>query len=380
MMLKPRDRVRIALSHEQPDRVPMYLSWVPEFRSRLAKVLGLETSDLMGDDGRWLYTLERTMGADMLVKHCGWVSTGYYQPGYDQPGAEYVDEWGVTWKSTLYDTPYGTGYYTEIYDNPIKSQADLEIYQPPDPLRPELYTDVQRIVKEFGDQYWICAAMLATTFESAWALHGLEQTLIDVVADPELAESVIDIPFRYHLTMGCRLAELGVDMIWLGDDVGGQHGMLISPRTWRRLIKPRLAELISSFKRVNPDLLVALHTCGNVLPIIPELIEVGLDVLNPIQPAAMSPGELKKKFGDNLSFFGAVDEQHTLPFGTKDDVMREVTELIEIVGKEGGFIIAPAHHIQLDTPMENLWAMVETVTGTIPTDYEHLQAVEQSVR
>jgi len=376
MPVRPRDRVESALNHEQPDRTPMYLSWVPEFRSRLARVLGVGLSDMIGEDGRWLFTLERLMGADMIVKHCGWVSTGYYQPGYDQPGAEYIDEWGVTWKSTPYQTPYGIGHYTEIHKNPIKNRADLEAYQPPDPLRPELYTDVERLVSEFGDTYWISAAMLATTFESAWALHGLEQTLIDVVADPELAEEVIDIPFQYHLAMGRRLADLGVDMIWLGDDVGGQHGMLISPKTWRRLIKPRLAELISSFKRVNPNVLVALHTCGNVLPIIPELIEVGLDVLNPIQPAAMSPGELKHKFGKNLSFFGAMDEQQTLPFGTKADVVREATELIEVMGKDGGYILAPAHHIQLDTPMENLWAMVETVIGTTPTSYEHLKIVD----
>ena len=109
-------------------------------------------------------------------------------------------------------------------------------------------------------------------------------------------------------------------MIWTGDDVGAQHGMLISPAAWRRFLKPRMAEFISALKAINPDLKVAYHSDGNIEPIIPELIEIGLDVLNPVQPACMDPAKLKRQYGDKLCFWGTIDEQHTLPFGTPEQV------------------------------------------------------------
>jgi uroporphyrinogen-III decarboxylase len=117
-------------------------------------------------------------------------------------------------------------------------------------------------------------------------------------------------------------------------------------------------------KAINPDIKVAYHTDGNVMPIIPELIEIGIDVLNPIQPASMDPAEIKKQFGDKLCFWGSIDEQHTLPFGSPSDVQAEVLERLKTVGKNGGLILAPTHHVQLDTPLENFWAMVDTIINT----------------
>jgi uroporphyrinogen-III decarboxylase len=124
-----------------------------------------------------------------------------------------------------------------------------------------------------------------------------------------------------------------------------------------------MAYIIERVKAVNPDIKVAYHTDGCVYAIIPELIEIGLDVLNPVQPAAMSPSRLKREYGKDLCFWGAIDEQHTMPFGRPDDVRREVAERIETVGHDGGFILAPTHHLQLDTPLQNFWAMLEAITG-----------------
>ncbi len=137
--------------------------------------------------------------------------------------------------------------------------------------------------------------------------------------------------------------------------------MLISPRTWRRFFKPRMAHFIASLKAINPQVKVAYHSDGNILPIIPDLIEIGLDVLNPIQPACMEPARLKGEFGDRLCFWGSMDEQHTLPFGSPEDVKREVLDRLETLGRGGGLILGPTHHVQLDTPLENFWAMVNTI-------------------
>jgi uroporphyrinogen-III decarboxylase len=156
-------------------------------------------------------------------------------------------------------------------------------------------------------------------------------------------------------------------MIWTGDDVGMQTGMLISPALWRRHLKPRMAELIARVKSINPAVKVAYHSDGMIWDIVPDLIEIGLDVLNPVQPACMDPADLKRRFGDRLCFWGSLDEQHTLPFGSPEDVRAEVRTRLATIGRHGGLILGPTHHVQLDTPMENFWAMVETIQGrTLP--------------
>jgi uroporphyrinogen-III decarboxylase len=161
-----------------------------------------------------------------------------------------------------------------------------------------------------------------------------------------------------------KLAQIGVDMIWLGDDIGIQNTMLMSPGMWRRYFKPRMAALIASLKIINPALKIAYHSDGVIYPIIPDLIEIGIDVLNPIQPASMDPIRLKREYGDRLCFWGSLDIQHTLPYGTPQDVRAEVLARLETIGRGGGLIIGPTHNVQLDTPLENFWAMIHSIANT----------------
>ncbi len=182
------------------------------------------------------------------------------------------------------------------------------------------------------------------------------------VTDPKTFGHLLNaISNYYYLTAAKKLVEMGVDMIWTGDDFGGQQTMVISPKLWRKLFKPKMANFIASLKAFNPDVKVAYHSDGNVYKIIPDLIEIGLDILNPVQPASMDPAQIKKDFGDTLCFWGTIDEQHTLPFGSPADVETEVRTRLQTVGKDGGLIIGPTHHVQLDTPMDNFWAMVNTI-------------------
>ncbi|HAJ34190.1 MAG TPA: hypothetical protein DCL15_00660, partial [Chloroflexi bacterium] len=138
----------------------------------------------------------------------------------------------------------------------------------------------------------------------------------------------------------------------------------IAPKTWRKFFKPRMANFIAEVKAINPQVKVAYHSDGMIDPIIPDLIEIGLDVLNPIQPASMDPVRLKQQYGDNLCFWGSLDVQHTLPFGTPADVRAEVLTRLTTLGQGGGLILGPTHHVQLDTPLENFWAMIDTITQT----------------
>jgi uroporphyrinogen decarboxylase len=357
--MKPRERVETALNHETPDRCPMQISFTPEFADRLYKDLQLKGSNIHNPHGGGnTYELERALGEDMLLTSVGWANSYYLD---DKP---YVDEWGIGWDIQPYQTPFGTGHYTEIVGHPLADQAALRDYQPPDPNRTELYIASQQMIEEFKHEYWIVGVTVTTIFETAWALRGYEQMMLDMALDPGLADHILDIPYHYHLVAAKKLVTLGVDMIWIGDDVGAQNRMLISPGMWRQFLKPRMADFISEIKSLNPQLKVAYHTDGNIAPIIPELIEIGLDVLNPIQPASMDPEQLKKAYGDQLCFWGTIDEQRTLPFGEPSDVRAEVHQRLETVGQDGGLILSPTHHVQLDTPLENFWMMVNTITNT----------------
>ncbi len=354
--MKHRERVQMALAHQAPDRCPMQVSFTPEFAERLRADLDIQGRKVHNPHGGGnTYALERALGEDLLLTSVGWANSYY------QAGGSYTDEWGIGWRSQPYTTPFGAGQYTEITGHPLANENALAAYCPPDPQRPELYAEAERVVHDFKDEYWIVGVTVTTIFETAWALRGLNQMLVDFVENPGLADAILDIPYHYHLAAAKKLVALGVDMIWTGDDVGMQTGMLISPRAWRRFFKPRMAHFIASLKAINPQVKVAYHSDGNILPIIPDLVEIGLDVLNPIQPACMDPARLKREFGDRLCFWGSMDEQHTLPFGSPEDVKREVLNRLDTLGRNGGLILGPTHHVQLDTPLENFWAMVNTI-------------------
>lgn len=355
--MKPRERVQAALNHETPDRPPMQVSFTPEFADRLRGDLRLKGNSLHNPHGGGnTYELERAIGEDMILTSVGWANSYY------QAERQYTDEWGITWKSIDYTTRFGEGRYTEIASHPLADQWAVETYIPPDPNRPELYTEAARVIQDFKDEYWIVGVTVTTIFETAWALRGLEQMLTDFLTNPELAERILDIPYQYHLAAAKKLVAMGVDMIWTGDDVGAQRGMLISPNTWRKFFKPRMASFFSELKAINPAVKIAYHSDGSIYPILPDLVEIGLDVLNPVQPASMDPALLRKLYGDRLCYWGTIDEQHTLPLGSPEDVRAEVQNRIEMVGNRGGLILGPTHHVQLDTPLENFWAMVDAIT------------------
>jgi uroporphyrinogen decarboxylase len=354
----------MALHHEQPDRCPMQISFTPEFAANLRKDLHQADGHVHNPHGGGnTYELERALGEDLLLTSVGWANSYYANQTYAPDADSYTDEWGVGWKRAPYETRFGSGFYTEIASHPLADARALDSYRPPDPNRPQLYEEAEHLIAAHKSDYWIVGVTVTTIFETAWALRGLEQMLVDFVEDPDLADRLLEIPFRYHLTAAQRLVTLGADMIWTGDDVGAQQSMLISPRTWRRFLKPRMAEFIAGVKSLNPAIKVAYHSDGNIEPIIPELIEIGLDVLNPIQPASMDPAKLKRQYGDKLCFWGTIDEQYTLPFDTPDAVRRQVLERVATIGRHGGLILSPTHHVQLDTPIENFWAMVRSITG-----------------
>ena len=239
--MKHRDRVLMALNHECADRCPMQISFTPEFASRLRLDLLHRTGVAHNPHGGGnTYELERALDEDMLLTSVGWANSYYQELG------DYTDEWGIGWKQCEYTTRLGKGSYTEIARHPLADDAALETYRPPDPNRPELYEDAARVLREFQDEYWIVGVTATTIFECAWGLRGLEQLLTDFALHPEIEERILDIPYQYHLTVAKRLAQMKVDMIWTGDDVGGQHAMIVSGHRGNAQVAGRRRRKLSS--------------------------------------------------------------------------------------------------------------------------------------
>ena len=355
--MKHRDRVLATLNHEATDRVPFQATFTPEFADRLRAYFGLAPCMSEPHHREWYgYELEQLTGQDAMQAGVGWF-TNYYLD--NKP---YTDNWGVQWKVDPYETHFGRGIYTNIRRGALTdNEPVIDNYRAPDPNIPGLYDHLERLVRENKDEYYIIGRVHCTVFESAWALRGFENLLMDLYINPELADKILDITFRYHLEVCKNMANKGVDMIWLGDDFGSQTGLLINPDTWNDFFKPRYTQICNAIKQINKDIKIAFHSDGCVYDVIPGLIEAGIDVLNPIQTECMDPQILNNKYGDRLSFFGGIAVQSTLPMGTLTDIRNEFNWLKSTLGRNNGWLCAPTHHVQLDTPIENFLELIKCI-------------------
>lgn len=221
---------------------------------------------------------------------------------------------------------------------------------------------VEERAREIREKGFVAAAsMEITLFESAWYLRGMEEFLEDMVVRPEWCEALLERLCVLREGMAKAYAQAGVDVLSLGDDVGTQQGMMFSPALWRSMLKPRLERVIQAAKRAKPDILITYHSDGNVTRIVPELIEIGIDALNPVQPECMDAEALKREFGDRLSFYGCIGTQSTMPFGSAEDVRETCRRLIRTVGAGGGLYLAPTHMLEPEVPWENVEAFLTAV-------------------
>lgn len=340
-----------------PDRVPVFANLTPQ----VAEILGKKFNLPYKPEDSFLSTrishveILNFLGNDAVgVGACRQKD----RPTVSIGNGRLKDEWGIIYERI--------GLYDEAVGRPLSNaeiHEDIEKFSMPDPLDEDRYELAKRNIEKYSKEYAIVGDLEATIFELCWNLVGMEKFLMDLYCEEEYIPVLLDKISDFNQTVGLKLIELGADMIWMGDDLGTQSGMMISAELYRKLIKPRQACIIKAFKDAKPDIIIAYHSCGSILPIIEDLIEVGVEVLNPIQPKAngMNLAELKNKYGDRVAFFGTIDVQGVLPNGTVDDVRREVQLRIEQGGKGGGLILAPAHNIQPDTPIENILAMYQEI-------------------
>lgn len=342
MKLNSRERILTALMHEEPDRVPIHNFLTPEVLEKIEKETNTKG-----------YDAEIAAGNEWIIYTVG-VCANFYLKGTEK----YVDEWGITWQRV----PHEGGAYTEMVNHPLLDLNNYDNYKFPDPYNVDRYKGFDEIIKKYKNNYPIVGGIPCTLFENAWYLRGMENWLVDLIKNKDFAHDLLDRLVDFYIKCGEKLIEYGVDIIWTGDDFGMQDRMFIRREQFLEFFKPRYAKIYSELKKKKKDIIFAHHCDGYIEPIIPDFIEIGLNILNPIQPKCMDPVKINKKFGKELCFWGTVDNQYILPFGSEKELYDELTRLLESVAPGGGYIIGGAHCIQ-PTPVHqgNMFKMVEFV-------------------
>ena len=354
--MNPRERVGATLRREIPDRVPKWISFSAKLQEKFKGWTGSE-------DPQEYFDLElRTVTAGPSRKktdfspYIGELAKGYRV--LHSYGDSSCDEWGVGSRVEP-DTYYAKRVHPM---RKFESAKEVEEYPFPDLGEPYRYEGTAKRVKEIHRRgYGALAFEIATVFEVGWYLRGFEELMMDMVVNAELVEVLFDKITEIRCKEARELGSAGVDMLALGDDIAMQTGPIMAPAMWRRWLKPRLKRVIDAAKMTNPDVIVSYHSDGKAEAFIGELVEVGIDVLNPVQPECMDPVEVKREYGDRIAFWGTIGIQRLMPFGTPEEIRGEVKRMIETVGKGGGLLIAPTHRLQPEVPWENIKAFAQAV-------------------
>ena len=385
--MNSRDRCLASLHHREPDRVPFDLAGsaqtgihltayanlrrylgLPEREPKLRNLIGQiaePEEDLL--DRLRVDTRLIPQGAPLL-----WRPLLDENPDglnlQDEGGSwAFTDEWGIGWRM-----PKEGGFYFDMVRHPLDgdhAEEQEKNYTWPDPLAPRRFGGLRERIQAARRKGKLvvlngpCAGILEVY---SW-LRGYLRFYIDLAESPRTVETFLDKLLEFKSAFWTRaLAEFGdsVDVVNEADDMAGQTGLLLSPDTYRRLIKPRHARLFAGIKKAAPQVKIFFHSCGAIRPLIPDLIEAGVDILNPVQISAkgMNPFALKRDFGKDLVFWGGgVDTQGIFTTGSPQEIRDHVKENIEALAPGGGFVFATVHNTQANVPPQNFMAMWETL-------------------
>ncbi len=380
--MNSRERLLTALAHREPDRIPFDLGstqvtgiHVVAYR-RLRECLGLPPVEpVLCDTIQQLAAPDDDVIERLRVDVRGLYPLNSHNDGIVNVDVgeawEYRDEWGITHHRLKPDGLYYSVVHSPLAD-PALTPDDMRNYPWPDTGSPRRIAGLreQALAYRAQGRAVMLKGVLAGVFEMAQRVRGMENLLMDMAADEVLAGALLNKMVECKLAFWeialPQLADV-VDVISEADDYGTQVSQLISPAMFRRLIKPRLAILLSRIKQLAPNARLFFHSCGNVRPLLPDFIELGVDILNPIHitAAGMEPVELKRDFGKDIVFWGGgVDTQHILPHGTPDQVRAHVRRNIDALAPGGGFVFTTVHNIQADVPPENILAMLQELAAT----------------
>jgi len=329
-----RERVFAALEHRQPDAVPYDIRFTVPAHATMVRHTGNADFDLeLGNCFTWLRP---------------------HPPGerFTEVAPDiWADEFGVQWDRHV-DKDIG------VVCNQLVTPDNVLDFGFPDPNDPARYDAFDDAITANRDTA-VLVSLGFSLFERAWTLASMENVLMAMAADKRFVHTLLDRILEFNLAIIENACAHDVDIFRFGDDWGQQRGLIMGPDLWREFIKPRfkaMCQLVKSRGKVT-----MLHCCGKVDEVFGDLIECGLDVFNPFQPEVMDVFEIKKRYGRDLTFYGGISIQRTLPFGTVPQVKDEVRRLIEVVGRDGGYIASPSHDIPADAKPENIAAMIEVL-------------------
>jgi uroporphyrinogen decarboxylase len=330
----PRQCVLQALAHQQPEICPYSLELGLELRRRLASC-----------------TSDPAFGSD-LERYLVGVGPSYPESNLRVDDTHYEDSFGVVWEDSF---PGEIGMVRQ----PILGEPSLAGYTFPPTQVAGLFDDLPAQLAEHADRFTLWSLGFSL-FERAWTLRGMEAFLMDMVERPAFADELLDRICEFNLALIEQACRHPIDGVRFGDDWGAQQGLIMGPHLWRRFIKPRFARMVAAV--TGHGKASFLHSDGDVREIIPDLIDMGLTILNPVQPDVMDIYEIKREFGGDLTFCGGVSVQQLLPHGSTDQVRAEVRRLLRELGSGGGLIIAPTHSLGRDIPLANLAVLVQEFT------------------
>jgi len=348
MNMTHRERILTAISHRVPDMVPAYAMNIDDIRPYLSR-LGLSTKEELCD---YLGICQRRVWPKFTLPHDVYMETGLHEEGI----------------ITVFGTAGGAVSYSKDCDDPrpfrdvqsVKEIEDAALWPSPDwwdySAMAQKCEDVVRHGYAAVLGHWM--PVICQVFD----FFGMEDAMIRMHETPEIIEACIKKIEEFYLEYYRRQFEASknrADIFCMGDDFATQRGLLFSPEAWRKFLKPTYQKLFGLAKSYG--LKVWLHACGQFVDVIPDLIECGLDVWETVQChlPRNGPEHLKREFGGDLAFYGGINTQQTLPFGTPEDVRREVRERIRVLGKGGGYICGPDHHIKPEFPIENVLALFD---------------------
>ena len=377
-----RERYKKITSFQEADRVPVdmgsHVASIHRF-SYVALKEYLNDADLKNKDLVLDRMVQNVIPDEKLLRRYNidfrWIAP-HWLDMVDVRDDIYRDMWGIEWQ-------YMLDAYS-VYSSPLseaKTVADIENHPWPDPDDPRLVTGLKERAKwlyENTDYVLVGDSIKGGILTKALQIRGYEQTFADLANNLEMAEALMDkLLDLYKAFWSNFLGAVGsyIQTVYFTDDIGGQSSMMISPDTFRQLVKPRLASLIDHIKS-EADVKFMYHTDGTVTPVVEDIIDMGVDILNPIQTSAlgMDTAVLKELYHGRLCFHGAIDVQQMLPFETTDGVRYDVARRLYDLGRGGGYILAPCHNIGSDVPPVNIEAMYEAAQeyGRYPLDLEHV--------
>jgi uroporphyrinogen decarboxylase len=350
------ERFRATMRHEPHDEFLYYASFTPDLERRAREYFGVrdgeDIRDALGMYNPAMVELRPPPGYSPPD------FSGYFE-GFDAPSGSFVNPLGVL------EIP-GSMYHFTSYVSPLRNAARFEdIESFPYPSVREFTGDrMKSEVEKAHDRGMVAGSWIGHMYEDSWQIRGYEEFLVDMIERPEWCSFILDRVMERNMDAARAAARAGVDWIKTGDDVANQRSMMFSVGMWRTFMKERWAKVFALAHEIKPDIRIWYHSDGAIGPIIPELIEIGVDILNPVQPECLDLIALKREFGHALVFDGSIGTQTTMPFEGPDEVRRVVEERKRTLGGDGALILSPTHVLEPEVPLENVRAFVEAVAGS----------------